>query len=275
MQNMINIETIEDYNQLESYYKNLFEEKENLKYKLNGTKHQLTQKLKRERYETMRSLRKKLEKLQRMSSTSVYSKMQDLVDKRKELYKKRDLALEELAKEQLPAREKLQAMEEECEEISQIIADINKFRENRTCEEYLNLVLRLLKEMGREDYTIKIFNKEFTYVGYGTYSDDPLCSTIRINGVVALVKNSLDISEIPEVVISYPEEHPEYYETGDLILFQKLESSIEENSDLLTEMTYISDDLPGMDSELSKAIKNEIFKEYKESLKNKKQKVNK
>lgn len=266
---------IYDFNELVYKEEQLSEEIRELESKLNLARKQLTKQLKRERSEALKPLKKELRKIEKRDSASITKKLEEIANKRKELYAKRDLVLEMLAKEQLATREEMQRLEEEYQEVAKVLKGTNELRKNKTNEEYLNLIIKALEENGSEDYAIRIFNKDFTYVGIGTHSDYPQYSTIRSNGVVAIAKNGLDISKIPEEVISYPEEHETFYIPGDFILFQKLETPVEENPNFFTKMSYINSELPGMNAELTARINNNLLEEYRNSARKQNQKVNK
>lgn len=264
-----------DFNELVYKEEQLSEEIGELESKLNLARKQLTKQLKRERSEALKPLRKELGKIEKRDMASITKKLEEIDNKRKELYAKRDLALEMLAKEQLATREEMQRLEEEYQEVAKVLKGTNELRKNKTNEEYLNLIINALEENGSADYAIRIFNKDFTYVGIGTHSDYPQYSTIRSNGVVAIAKNGLDVSNIPEEVISYPEEHESFYRPGDFILFQKLETPVEENPSFFTKMSYINSELPGMNAELTARINNNLLEEYRNSVRKQNQKVNK
>ena len=265
---MSTIAEIKDFAELESHYEKLYEEIENLKSRLDREVHNLTAALKKERYLTLKSFRKKLE---RENSNHL---QQEIEKKRAELYKKKEEYLEKLTSEQLPYRLKLEEMETEFQELSQAIAGVTELRKNRKNSEFLTLIINSLREIGKEDYSVRIFDKEFTYVGIGTHSDTPHYYENRTDGVVAIVKNDFDISKIPEKVISYPEENQDYYQDGSFILYKRFTAPVKEYPNFLTDTTYLSSELPGMNEELSSTINNSLFQAYKETLQNKQKKTN-
>lgn len=271
---MINIEEIQDYKKIKFLHEKLEDEIVDLKMKLDTEKHQLTKKLKRERYEIIKALKSKLKNLKENDNDEIIAIKREIEEKRKELYLKRDKELISFEETKAPERERLEKLEDDYQQISKIIDGVNEQRNNRTNEEHLFLITKGLEELGQEDYSIRLFNKKFTYVGIGSHSDFPHYLSTEIEGVVAIVKNGMDVSEIPEEVISYPDENEEFYKSGEFILFRKLNKPIEESLDFFEKKTYITESLPGMSDELISIVNDKLYAEYQNSLISKKIKVN-
>lgn len=271
---MINIEEVTNYNTIKSLHRKLWEEILSLKTNLDTERQLLTKKLKKERYQIIKAIKRSLKNPNEADSETIAALERKIEEKRNELYLKRDKELAALEDAQTIERERLEEIESEYQQLSKIIAGVNKQRRNRTNEEHLTLITNALEELGQEDYSIRIFNKKFTYVDIGSHSDFPRSLRTKTKGVVAIAKKDMDISKIPEEVISYPEENEDFYASGEFILYEKLDKSVEESIDFFTKHTYISESLPGMSNELAAAIDDKLYAEYRNSLAAKKVKVN-
>lgn len=271
---MLNIEEVTSFNTIKSLHKKLWEEILRLKTNLDTERQLLIKTLKKERYETIKSFKRSLKNSNGADIETIDTLERKIEEKRNELNLKKDKELAALEEAQTTEYERLEEIESDYQQLTKIIAGVNKQRNNRTNEEHLALIINTLEELGQEDYSIRIFNKKFTYVGIGTHSDFPHYLRTITKGVVAIAKKDMDISKIPEEVISYPAENKEFYASGEFILYQKLDKPVEESIDFFTKHTYISESLPGMSDELAAAIDDKLYAEYRNSLATKKVKVN-